>query len=135
MSRARESLDVRGELQAKVMAAVWKLGEASVEDVRSSQPPKARSAYTTLQTVMNRLVDRGLLSRERRGKAFVYRARYMESEHLARAIGDRLADASPDTRKAAVVSLVDLLDADEVDAVARYADEVRRRRTAEDGDD
>lgn len=129
------ALDVRGTLQAEVMAAVWRLGEASVEDVRATRPPDARAAYTTVQTVMNRLAERGLLVRERRGKAFVYRARYEESEHLAKAIGERLAEASPDTRKATVVGLVDLLSEDELDAVARYADEVRRRRGGETGDE
>lgn len=116
------------------MAAVWALGEATVEDVRARQPASRRSAYTTVQTVMNRLVDRGLLSRERRGRAFAYRARLGESEHLARAISERLAGASPDTRRAAVVSLVDLLDEDELDAVARYAEEVRHRRASEGED-
>jgi predicted transcriptional regulator len=41
-----------GDLQAEVMAAVWKLGEAQVEDVRELQPARRRSAYTTVQTVM-----------------------------------------------------------------------------------
>ncbi|MGH2762183.1 MAG: BlaI/MecI/CopY family transcriptional regulator, partial [Thermoleophilaceae bacterium] len=61
-----------GDLQAEVMAAVWKLGAATVDEVRAQQPPSRRSAYNTVQTVLNRLLDRGLLTRERRGKAFVY---------------------------------------------------------------
>lgn len=134
MAKESRELDVRGDLQAEVMAAVWELGEATVEDVRARQPASSRSAYTTVQTVMNRLVDRGLLSRDRRKRAFAYRARLAESEHLARSIGERLAGASPDSRRAAVVSLVDLLEEDELDAVARYAEEVRRRRKGE-GDD
>ena len=121
-------LDFRGDLQAEVMAAVWKLGEAKVEDVRAQQPRGRRSAYTTVQTVMNRLVERGLLTRERRGQAFVYRARYEEGDYLARTLEERLAGASADTRKAALVGLVEGLSADELDEVARYANRVRRRR-------
>jgi predicted transcriptional regulator len=124
----RSRLDVRGRLQADVMQIVWDLGEATVDDVRAAQPEQARSAYTTVQTVLNRLLDRGLLERERRGKAFVYRARYDESELIARSIGERLAGASEGVRKAALLSLVDDLEPDEVDELARYANRIRRAR-------
>ena len=110
------------------MAAVWRLGEAKVEDVRNLQPQSRRSAYTTLQTVMNRLVDRGLLERERRGAAFHYRARYEEADYVARTINERLAIASPDVRRAALVNLVGQLEAGELDEVARYAARIRRER-------
>lgn len=120
--------DVQGTLQPEVMRIVWKLGEATVDDVRTLQPEGSRSAYTTVQTVLNRLVDRGLLERQRRGKAFVYRARYEESELLARSIGERLAGASGSVRREALLSLVDELDAAEVDELARYANRVRRAR-------
>ena len=110
------------------MAAIWQLGEAKVEDVRNLQPKGRRSAYTTLQTVMNRLVERGLLTRERRGTAFHYRARYDEADYVARTISERLASASPDARRAALVNLVGRLEAGELDDVARYATRIRRQR-------
>ena len=128
MSKDREELAFRGDLQAEVMSAVWRLGEATVEAVRKEQPARARSAYTTIQTVMNRLADRGLLARERRGKAFVYRAKYDEPELLARTIGERLAEASPEARRAALVSLVGRLAPDELDEVSRHANRIKRAR-------
>ncbi len=126
--RRRPQLDVRGDLQAEVLEAVWRLGRATVEEVRNEQPERRRSAYTTVQTVMNRLVERGLLERTREGKAFVYRARLDESEYLARAIGDRLEGVSPGARKAALVSLVEGLGAEELDEVLRYANRIKRQR-------
>jgi len=121
-------LEVRGDLQAEIMAAVWKLGEAKVDDVRGQQPPARRSAYNTVQTVLNRLVERGLLTRERRKNAYVYKARYEEADVLARAIGERLAGASADARQAALVHLVGELEADDLEELARYANRVRRER-------
>ncbi len=115
------------------MASVWKLRGAKVEDVRSTQPAARRSGYTTLQTVMNRLVDRGLLTRDREGAAFVYRARYDEGDYLARTIGDRLAGATPEARKSALLHLVDELDGADLDEIARYANRIRRRRRRRDG--
>ena len=125
--KQRETRD-RGDLQAEVMAAVWRLGQAKVDEVREAQPARNRSAYTTLQTVMNRLVDRGLLTRERDGNAFVYRPRYEEADYLAQTIGERLADASPDARRAALVNLVGQLEETDLEEVARYANQIRRAR-------
>jgi predicted transcriptional regulator len=110
------------------MRIMWSLDEATVDDVRAVQPRSRRAAYTTIQTVMNRLLDRGLLGRRRRGKAFVYRARYSESEIVARSMSERLAGASVDARTAALLSLVEGLDQDELDELARYANKVRRER-------
>jgi predicted transcriptional regulator len=87
-----------------------------------------RAAYTTIQTVMNRLLDRGLLDRKRRGKAFVYRARYPESELVARAMRERLAGASADARTPALLSLIEGLKEEELDELATYANKVRRER-------
>src|SRR4051794_25651459 len=124
----RRDMDVRGDLQAEIMAAVWKLGEARVDDVREQQPPRRRSAYNTVQTVMNRLVERGLLERTRRGHAVHYRARMSEDEYLARTIGDRRAGASPDARRAAWLRLVDGLEPAELEEVARQAERITRAR-------
>ena len=122
--------DIQGRLQSEVMRIVWELGEATVDDVRDAQPPRRRSAYTTVQTVMNRLLDRGLLERSRRGKAFVYSAKIDEPELVARSLRERLALASTDNRRAALLNLVDALDTDDLDEVARYANRIRRQRKA-----
>jgi predicted transcriptional regulator len=129
----KRKLDLRGDLQAEVMAAVWKLGEAKVEDVRAQQPARRRSAYTTIQTVMGRLVERGLLTRERRGNAFVYRARYGEADYVSRAVGARLAAASSDARSAALQHLVGGLDEAELEDIAGYIARIQRARAG--GDD
>jgi len=120
--------DLRGSLQAEVMRAMWRLDEATVDDVRATLPRSRRAAYTTIQTVMNRLLDRGLLDRKRRGKAFVYRARYPEPELVARAMRERLAGASTDARTPALLNLIEGLKQDELDELARYANKVRRER-------
>jgi predicted transcriptional regulator len=116
------------------MAAVWRLGEATVEEVRALQPARHRSAYTTVQTVLNRLVESGALSRTKKGRAFVYRARYDQIEYLTRSIGDRLGKASPDARRMALMNVVDGLDPQDLDELARYANRIRReRRSRDDG--
>jgi predicted transcriptional regulator len=128
MPRRAKNLDVRGDLQSEIMAVLWRLGEGTVDDVRNSQPARRRPAYTTVQTVMTRLYERGLLDRKRRGPAFIYRPKMDEASYVANSIARRLADASPDARREALVSLVGNLDQADLDEVARYANRIRRAR-------
>ncbi len=123
-----KGLTFRGDLQAEVMATIWKLGRATVEDVRALQPPHRRSGYTTIQTVLNRLVDRGLLTRSRAGQSFIYKARFSEADYLSLTIGGRLAEATPEARREALFNLVGDLDARDLAEVARYAARIRRQR-------
>lgn len=129
---SRTEMDVRGDLQAEIMSTMWELGEATVEEVRRAQPRGRSRAYNTLQTVMNRLVERGLLERERRGRGYLYRARYNEAAYLSRRIRDQLASASPAARRAALHTLVGDLGPEELEDVARYANRIKRARR--DGD-
>jgi predicted transcriptional regulator len=116
------------------MAAVWRLGEATVEEVRALQPSRQRSAYTTIQTVLNRLVERGLLSRHKRGRAFVYRARADQIDYLTRTIGYRLGKASPEARRSVLMNVIDGLEPQDLDELARYANRIRRERRKGEGD-
>jgi predicted transcriptional regulator len=77
---------LQGELQVQIMAALWRIDAGTVEEVRTALPTRYRSAYNTVQTVLNRLSDGGLLRRERQGAAFVYRPVLTEAEYLARSI-------------------------------------------------
>lgn len=134
MAPIRRPLDFRGALQTEVMAAVWRLGEATVEEVRALQPGRRRPAYTTVQTVLNRLVESGALTRSMRGRAYVYRARYDQVEYLTLAIGDRLGKASPEARRSVLMNVVDGLAPEELDELARHANRIRRERRARDDD-
>ena len=59
-----------GELEAKLMEAVWELDQPTVQDVIDHLGGDLN--YKTTMTVMNRLVDKGILSRRKVGRAFVY---------------------------------------------------------------
>jgi predicted transcriptional regulator len=126
--RGAPDVDVRGNLQAEIMASLWRLGEGTVGDIHRAQPESARRAYTTLQTVMNRLVKHGLLERERRGRSFVYRPRHDEVAILTGRIHAQFASASADARRAALLELVGRLDPGELDDVARCATRIKRAR-------
>jgi predicted transcriptional regulator len=110
------------------MAALWRVGAGTVEQVRNELPPRYRGAYNTTQTVLNRLAERGLLTRRRVGNAFEYRPRITEAEYLARSIEQTLAGASSDARQTALAQLVGGLKSDELSDLQRIAREIGRER-------
>jgi predicted transcriptional regulator len=119
---------IQGELQVQVMAALWRLGSGTVEQTRSALPPRYRSAYTTVQTVLNRLADRGLLARSKDGGAIRYTPRVTEADYVSRSIEQALAGASQDARQAALAQLVGNLDRDELATLRRRAREIEAKR-------
>lgn len=119
---------IQGELQAQVMAALWRLETGTVEQVRRALPPRYRGAYTTIQTVLNRLAERGFLARRRSGQAIVYRPELTEAQYLSRSIERTLASASPDARQAALVQLISGLGESERADLKRLTDEVDAAR-------
>lgn len=62
------------ELETLVMEEVWRRGEATVRDVLTVLNRGAKErAYTTVMTIMSRLLRKGLLTRTRNGKSDLYR--------------------------------------------------------------
>ena len=60
-----------GALELRVLEAMWEgHAEVSVRDLQAQFPA---AAYTTLMTTMDRLHRKGVLSRRKVGRAFVYR--------------------------------------------------------------
>jgi predicted transcriptional regulator len=119
---------LQGELQVQIMAALWRIEAGTVEEVREALPSRYRSAYNTVQTVLNRLAERELLERERRGMAFVYRPTVSEADYVARSIRQTLAGASSDARETALAQLIGSLPQSELTQLQERAKEVARRR-------
>lgn len=114
------------------MTVLWRSGPGTVEQVRSGLPSRYRGAYTTVQTVLNRLAGRGLLDRERVGQAMVYTPSLSEAEYVSREVRRTLNSASAAARQAALAQLVGEFepDADELTALAREAEQRRGGRRA-----
>lgn len=121
---------IQGELQAQIMAALWRLESGTVEQVRGALPPRYRGAYTTVQTVLNRLAERGFLARRRSGQAIVYSPTLTEAQYLSRTIQHTLASASPEARQAALAQLISGLQDSERADLKRLTDEVDAARRA-----
>ena len=119
---------IQGELQTQIMSTIWRLGSGNVDDIREALPSRYRGAYTTVQTVLNRLAERGLLTRKRHGRSFTYTPTLSEADYLSRSISRALAGASSDARPTVLAQLYGQLDPSERDELAELADRVAAKR-------
>jgi BlaI family transcriptional regulator, penicillinase repressor len=63
------------KLEMEIMGAVWALGSASVREVQEQFPERKRPAYTTVQTIIYRLEEKGAVRRVKRiGNAHIFEA-------------------------------------------------------------
>jgi predicted transcriptional regulator len=79
--RRGAQLDPLGSLESELMERIWLGGETSVRDLHRVFSP--RLAYTTIMTTLDRLYKKGLLNRNRAGRAYIYSAKVSESEYRA----------------------------------------------------
>jgi predicted transcriptional regulator len=78
--------DVLGPLEADVMEIVWASDEPMSVRALLERLNKGRRqplAYTTVMTVMSRLVDKDVLSRRRDGRGYVYEASVSDPAEIA----------------------------------------------------
>jgi predicted transcriptional regulator len=61
------------KFEMEVMEALWGLGSASVREIQERLPERKRPAYTTVQTIIYRLEEKGALRRVKKvGNAHVF---------------------------------------------------------------
>ena len=71
-----------GELEAEVMNQVWTNGEMGylAADIQSALSVAHNVALTTVLTTLDRLLQKGIVTREREGKAYRYHAAVTERQ-------------------------------------------------------
>ncbi|MEU3138923.1 BlaI/MecI/CopY family transcriptional regulator [Nocardiopsis alba] len=85
-----------GELEAAIMTALWRAdGPLQVRGILETMVYDRELAYTTVMTVTGILHRKGLLEREKVGRAWAYRARETHAEYTARVMGEVL-ESGPD---------------------------------------
>ena len=81
-----------GDLESIVMDVLWQATDSrSVRDVLTELVPERHLAYTTVMTVLDNLHRKGWVSRQRHGRAYLYRPTATREEAAARVLRDLLA--------------------------------------------
>jgi predicted transcriptional regulator len=127
-SSAAPSPDL-GNLEMRVMEILWARGESSVRDVfgKIGRP----LAYTTVMTTLERLFKKGLLLREKSGRAFLYSPAFSRDEWERRRAGDLVAaflGGPQPSRELLVSSLLDAVGQHDEALLSDLEKKIRRRR-------
>lgn len=120
---------VLGELEARIMEAVWQLGTPTGKEICAVLGPD--SHYKTVLTVTNRLVEKGLLNREpTEGRAFRYRAVEEREAFLGRIAGSVASGLLGDFGRPALAQLVQAAEAVDPTYLEELERLVRERKGA-----
>ena len=68
----RTAREVPPPLELLCLRALWSLGEGNVKAVQQIVAESRPLAYTTIMTVLDRLVRKGMLARRKVGRSFSY---------------------------------------------------------------
>ncbi|NOZ26697.1 MAG: BlaI/MecI/CopY family transcriptional regulator [Chloroflexi bacterium] len=98
-----------GELEAQIMDLIWRLEEATVNDVVAHLDGNYH--YNTVMTIMNRLVEKGFLKRCREGRAYIYSAVEDRETFLARVSRQVVEGLLQDFGRLAIAQFIDVADA------------------------
>jgi|AP95_1055475.scaffolds.fasta_scaffold00691_11 predicted transcriptional regulator len=122
-----------GELETAVMAVLWQSEHCDVNEVLERLEWDKPLAYTTIMTVMNRLVDKQFLERTRSGRKYLYTA-VVKRKEAARTRFKKIVDGFYGGLTGLAVSELlgseDDVSEDELDALEEL---VRRRRAEKSG--
>ena len=72
VERLRKSLLDLAPLELDCMSRLWQLGEGTVRQIRDNLAATRPRAYTTILTIMDRLAQKGFVTRRKIGRAFLY---------------------------------------------------------------
>ncbi|MGE3173024.1 MAG: BlaI/MecI/CopY family transcriptional regulator [Planctomycetota bacterium] len=79
------------DAELAVLKVLWDGGPGVVREIQERLVAGERErdyAYTTVQTLLQRLCDKGLVQKDARGHAHVYRAAVTREQHASARVGD-----------------------------------------------
>src|SRR5215469_15348992 len=77
--------------ETRILEQYWKLGTASVREILESLPDDERVAYTTVQTLVYRLEEKGALKKVKKiGNAQLFQPAFNQSQYRSKLVRDLL---------------------------------------------
>ncbi len=122
---------VFGELEAQIMDVVWDLEEPTVADVCARLGNGYH--YKTVLTVMNRLVEKNVLTRRRVGRAYCYAPRETRDAFLARVSRNVVEGLLQDFGNLAIAQFVSAVDRIDPDRLVELQALIKARMTDSEG--
>lgn len=99
----RHSILDLAPLELECLSVLWPRGESTVREIHGALAATRPRAYTTVMTIMDRLSQKGIVTRYKSGRAFRYRANLSAEEARLKAV-EKIVDGFFDGSKEALAA-------------------------------
>lgn len=119
------------DAELEVLKALWKGGPGNVRDIAAQLPAAKRAwAYTTLQTLLNRLEAKGYVARDKDGTPHVFRAAVTREKLMRQRLLELADELCEGTATPLVMALVKdkKFTQEEIETFRRLLDDVETKK-------
>ncbi len=99
----RHSILDLAPLELECLSVLWPMGDGTVRDIHRALAASRPRAYTTVLTIMDRLAQKGIVVRQKVGRAFHYQARMSAEEARLKAV-DKIVEGFFDGSRQALAA-------------------------------
>lgn len=126
---------VLGDLEADIMEVIWAQGHATVAEVHKTLEGQREIAYTTVKTVIGRLVEKGHLGRTTADRAHVFTPTRSRDEFLREMSDAVLSGLFSEFGQPIAAHLLETISQWDPSSLDRLHALIEERRTREKGED
>jgi predicted transcriptional regulator len=115
-----------GELEKKIMEIIWEKKHCTARDVLMGLDTEKHLAYTTIATILQRLFDKGLLTKQKNKVGFIYSpkiSREKFTKNIAQSFLRNFINSFGDTAVASFADSIDKLPPKRREYLLRLLDE------------
>ena len=123
---------VLGDIEKPVMDVLWDRDEVTGREVFEEVSRGRPLAFTTILTVLDRLLKKGLIRRTKRGRLFVYTAAMSRDDFVRQVSHEVLQGIMDISASSAATSFVDILyktSPEEIERLSKLIEERKRGRS------
>jgi len=113
------------DAEARVMSVLWRKESATVSDVVAALKKKRPVAYSTVQTILRILEEKGYVTHEKVARAFIFRPRVDERQARRRALKHVASRLFNDSLSQLVLNVLEdgQIDAEEMSRLKKLIEE------------
>ncbi|MEK5641817.1 transcriptional regulator [Paenibacillus rhizosphaerae] len=116
-----------GPLEAKVMDVIWSRLEAvTIKQVNAKISEDKPMSFNTIMTVMNRLVDKGILQKKLQGKSYVYSPVLTKEQFLEEQSKELSYDLVKEFGSRAVAHMIDAMEQVDPDLLDQLEKQIKQ---------
>ena len=114
-----------GPLESKIMDILWNDVEMTIKEVQQVLEKEKSTNFNTVMTVMNRLIEKGILQKRTEGRSFLYKPVFSRVEFLNTQSKEMTNELMDEFGTVVVSHMLDALEVADDDLVAKLEQKIK----------